>query len=93
MTWIEKLNKNQKDKEREELKEYLQIILTLEKVNNNLYSITAQRQDYITHSVIYSPWIFPTRALANARKRLISEIELITGKPTYIVTKFITYDS
>jgi hypothetical protein len=90
MNLFEKLTKQSEDKGIEELKQYLKVILTLTKVESNLYSLTAKRSDNIDHTVLFSPWLFPTAALLRARKRLIHEIEIVSGKQVYVVNDFNT---
>lgn len=77
------------EKELAEIRECLQVILSIDKVGNNLCKLEAKRQDNIVHTVVYSPWLFPTRALYKAKKQLIDEIELVSGKSVYVVTEFL----
>lgn len=90
MTLYEKLTQKTEDKGIEELAQYLKVILTLTKVESNLYNLKAKRSDNIEHTITFSPWLFPTMALFKARKRLINEIEIVTGRQVYVVNNFNT---
>lgn len=70
-----------------EFENSMRVVFVIENYDSYVRNLVAIRHDGVRHKItynLYNVW-FPTRALAKARKILINEIELITGRPVLIV--------
>lgn len=83
-----KLKQEEEIRKQIERKYYMKVILTLEKTTFHIDYVKAKRQDNVEHMTAFKNGTFYTSRLRRARRELIQEIELMTGRKVLIVLNF-----
>lgn len=68
--------------------ESIRIVLSMKSLSTidpNIMLLTATRHDGVVHQIVYNRKYFQTFALRKARRKLIKEVELLTGRVAIIV--------